>query len=181
MAWCSLVTPDLRYHIVSLNHIELTKRVSCSQKWTCTFNKRSATVMSSKYVDVVALCCGRPHVTCLDVSPVTSGYHDDVIKWKHFLRYWPFVRGIHRLPVNSPHKPVTRSFDVFLDLRLNKRLSKQSWGWWFGTLSRSLWRHCNDAWYPKVRVCVNKRWKPKFKIVVHKPFQPCNCAVQKHV
>ena len=30
--------------------------------------------------------------------------HDDVIKWKHFLRYWPFVRGIHQSPVNSPHK-----------------------------------------------------------------------------
>ena len=30
--------------------------------------------------------------------------HDDVIKWKHFPRYWPFVRGIHRWPVNSPHK-----------------------------------------------------------------------------
>ena len=30
--------------------------------------------------------------------------HDDVIKWKHFLRYWPFVRGIHRSTVNSPHK-----------------------------------------------------------------------------
>ena len=30
--------------------------------------------------------------------------HDDVIKWKHFLRYWPFVRGIHRWPVSSPHK-----------------------------------------------------------------------------
>ena len=30
--------------------------------------------------------------------------HDDVIKWKHFPRYWPFVRGIHRSPVNYPHK-----------------------------------------------------------------------------
>ena len=30
--------------------------------------------------------------------------HDDVIKWKLFPRYWPFVRGIHRSPVNSPHK-----------------------------------------------------------------------------
>ena len=30
--------------------------------------------------------------------------HDDVIKWKHFPRYWPFVRGIHRSPVNSAHK-----------------------------------------------------------------------------
>ena len=31
-------------------------------------------------------------------------HHDDVIKWKHFPRYWPFVRGIQRFPVNSPHK-----------------------------------------------------------------------------
>ena len=30
--------------------------------------------------------------------------HDDVIKWNHFPRYWPFVWGIHRSPVNSPHK-----------------------------------------------------------------------------
>ena len=41
-------------------------------------------------------------------------------------------------------RPVTRSFDVFSDLRLNKRLSKQSWGWWFETPPRPLWRHCND-------------------------------------
>ena len=34
----------------------------------------------------------------------TDGWHDGVIKWKHFPRYWPFVRGIHRSPVNSPHK-----------------------------------------------------------------------------
>ena len=40
---------------------------------------------------------------------------------------------------------VTRSFDVFYDQRLNKRLSKQWWGWWFETQSRLLWRHCNDA------------------------------------
>ena len=41
-------------------------------------------------------------------------------------------------------RPVTWSFDVFFDLRPNKRLSKQSWGWWFATPSRSLWRQCND-------------------------------------
>ena len=40
-------------------------------------------------------------------------------------------------------RPVTRSFDVYFDLRPNKRLSKQSWGWWFETLSRPLWRHRN--------------------------------------
>ena len=43
--------------------------------------------------------------------------HDDVIKWKHFPRNWPFVRGIHC------DAPVTQSFVVFFDLRPNKRLS----------------------------------------------------------
>ena len=69
------------------------------------------------------------------------------IEWEHFPRYWSFVRGIQR--------PVTRGFDVFFDLHLNKRLSKQSWSWWFETPSRSLWRHCNEfeaitkpAWFP---------------------------------
>ena len=180
--------------------------------------------------------------------------HEDVIQWKHFPRYRPFVRGIHRSPVNSPHKghlrgalmfsliyarincwinngkvgdlrrnrahydvtvmfgwyyiraawsilvqikashlfgakqtwwvdsttnvrdwttwwrhqmetfsallvlcagnspitgdfpsqrPVTRSFDVFFDLLLNKRLSKQSCDWWFEAPSLLSWRHCN--------------------------------------
>ena len=40
-------------------------------------------------------------------------------------------------------RPVTRSFDVFFDLRLKKRLSKQLWGWWFEAPSRPLWRHYN--------------------------------------
>ena len=47
-------------------------------------------------------------------------------------------------------RPVMWGFDVFFDLHLNKRLSKQSWGWWFETPSHPLWRHCNDkskAWH----------------------------------
>ena len=89
------------------------------------------------------------------------------MKWKHFPRYWPFVWGIHRSPLNSTHKgqcnvafcvgnspvtrdfpsqrPMTRSFDIFFNLRLNKRLSEQLWGWWFETPSRSSWRHYNDG------------------------------------
>ena len=39
--------------------------------------------------------------------------HDDVIRWKHFPRYWPFVRGIHRSPVNSPHKGQWRGALMF--------------------------------------------------------------------
>ena len=70
-------------------------------------------------------------------------YPDDVIKWKHFPRNRPFVRGIH-----PAQRPVTRSFAIFFDLRLNKRLNKQSWGWWFQTLSRPLRRHRN------VMICI---------------------------
>ena len=46
------------------------------------------------------------------------------------------------LAICAGNSPVP-GFDVFFDLRLNKRLSKQSWGWWFETLSCPLWRHCN--------------------------------------
>ena len=53
-------------------------------------------------------------------------------------------------------RPVTRSFDVFFDLRLNKRLRKQSWGWWFETLPCPLWRHSNE---------VNKRCQNCFAIL----------------
>ena len=68
--------------------------------------------------------------------------------WRHqvetFPRYWPFRRGIS--PVSGEfhaQRPVTRSFDVFFDLCPNKRLTKQSWGWWFETPSGPLWRHSN--------------------------------------
>ena len=80
---------------------------------------------------------------CIMVSYSSKSIHDDVIKWKHFPRNWPFVRGIHRSGDFPTQRPVTCSFDVFFDLRLNKRLSKQPWGWWFETPSWSLWRQCN--------------------------------------
>ena len=46
-------------------------------------------------------------------------------------------------PSYATERPVKRSFDVFVDLHQNKRLSKQSWGWWFETPLRLLWSHCN--------------------------------------
>ena len=52
------------------------------------------------------------------------------------------ISAVHRW-VPPSQRPVTRSFDVFYDLRLNKRLRKQARRWWFETSLRSLWRHCN--------------------------------------
>ena len=52
-------------------------------------------------------------------------WHDDVIKWKHFPRYWPFVRGIHRSPVNFPHKGQWRGVLMFplICTRINGRVN----------------------------------------------------------
>ena len=59
-------------------------------------------------------------------------------------------------------RPVTRSFDVFFDLRLNTRLSKQSWGWWFETSSGPLWRHCND-----IHIYITWTWS---SLCIHMPW-----------
>ena len=69
--------------------------------------------------------------------------------WRHQMETFSVLLAM--CAVNSPitaefpaQRPVTRSFDVLFDLHLNKRLSKQSWGWWLETLSRPLWRHSNE-------------------------------------
>ena len=72
--------------------------------------------------------------------------HGDVIKWKHFPRYWPFVRGIHRSPVNSPHKGRWRGALMFALI----------WAWINGWINNHeagnlrlnrgpLWRHSNGT------------------------------------
>ena len=70
-------------------------------------------------------------------------------RWRHQIETWSALLALcarnslvtSEFPSQSP---VTRSFDIFFDLPLNKRLSKQSQRQWFKTPSRSLWRHCND-------------------------------------
>ena len=71
---------------------------------------------------------------------------------KQFPRYWPFV-VTDEFP---SQRLVTRSFDVFFDLRLNKRFSEHSWGWWFETPSHSLWLHRNDYVFNCVHILVGK-------------------------
>ena len=56
----------------------------------------------------------RTWITTVTVTDYTCvSVHDDVIRWKHFPRHWPFVRGIHRSPVKSPHKSQWRGALVF--------------------------------------------------------------------
>ena len=72
--------------------------------------------------------------------------------WRHQMEIFSALLAI--CAGNSPvtgefptQRPVTRTFDVFFELCPNERLSKQLWGWWFGTLSSPLWRHRNDSMY----------------------------------
>ena len=76
-----------------------------SDEWSSIYSLTSD-IFISKINRQEAKPCG----VSLSKEPLCHGaylvsvIHDDVIKWKHFPRYWPFVRGIHRSPVNSPHK-----------------------------------------------------------------------------
>ena len=94
--------------------------------------------------------------------------HKDVIIWKDFPMMTLSNGNIFR--VTGPlcghrwipaQRPVTRSFDVFFHIRLNKRLSKQSRGWWFETLPRPIWRHSNARYWSFVRgIHRGHRWIP---------------------
>ena len=86
-------------------------------------------------------------LVCLDDF---SNCIDNSSWWRHqmetFSALLAICAGNSPVPGEFPtQRPVTRSFDVYFDLRPNKWLSKQSWGWWFETLSCSLWRHRNGC------------------------------------
>ena len=70
--------------------------------------------------------------------------------WRHQMEIFSALLAfcVGNSPVTGEfpaQSPVTRSFDVFFDLRLNQQLSKQWRRWWFETPSRSLWRLCNEC------------------------------------
>ena len=81
---------------------------------------------------------------CVLIGCITQYKHDDVTKGNIFRDTGPLCREFIGPGEFPAQRPVTRSFDVFFDLRPNKRLSKQPWGWWFETPAWSLWRHCNE-------------------------------------
>ena len=94
-------------------------------------------------LEAVYIGCEWP-LYCVFQKQTKLSNPDDVIKWTTLSALLAICAGNSPATGEIPaQKPVTRSFDVFFDLRLNKRLSKQSWCWWFETPSHPLWRHCN--------------------------------------
>ena len=114
---------------------------------------KSSALMSSKVV------C--QHVLFWEAPPVTITKHKlqwnsgilmecihspdrlTLSRWRHQMETFSALLILCAVTGEFPTRPVPRSFDVFFDLRVDKRLSKQSWGWWFETPSSSIWRHCN--------------------------------------
>ena len=75
----------------------------------CIYTKRAVSFMHA-YIIIVFLYL---HYSRICSNNRKTIEHDDVIKWKHFPRYCPFVRGIHWSPVNSPHKGQWRGALMF--------------------------------------------------------------------
>ena len=76
-----------------------------------------------------------------------SGHKTRCTLWRHQMKTFSasmtFCAGNSLVTSEFPsQRPVTLSFDIFFDLRLNKRLNERTWGWWFETPSCSLCRHC---------------------------------------
>ena len=103
--------------------------------------------------NICVLMFGKILIVCYYCSGIGCNCHlssnDSLLSWwrnqmETFSALLALCEGNSPVTGEFPsQRPVTRSLDVFFDLRLNKGLSKQSWGWWFETSSRSLWRHCN--------------------------------------
>ena len=88
----------------------------------------------------------RPHCGQNVINEMATGH----TWWRHQMEtvsaLLAICAGNSPVPGEFPtQRPVTRGFDVFFDLRPNKRLSKQPRGWWFETPSWSLWRHRNGT------------------------------------
>ena len=90
-------------------HIQRKRRQSLI--WQNHYNVLNIPVSSANILELLLCRHYRENEFCL--WNLNCNNHDDVIKWKHFSRYWPFVRGIHRSPVNSPHKGQWRGALVF--------------------------------------------------------------------
>ena len=98
---------------VSMLFLTNTLRIRSGSCWGCGLvtPRTWGTISGSLGILVVTNGAGGArHLVCWILSCRTYPWnthqqcHDDVIKWKHFPRCWPFVWGIHRCPVNSPHK-----------------------------------------------------------------------------
>ena len=107
--------------------------------------------------------------------------------WRHqieiFPCYWPFAGNSPVTGEFPSQRQVTRSFDVFFDLRLNKRLSRHLRCRCFETSWRSWWRHCNDhlvLWFPIERQMGTKSGSTAFSVNIRTQVMACCLTTPSH-
>ena len=144
-------------------------QTECILRPTCAITTRSheQSCRSQKVVAIFSATNFSSHVIELlplhDTIQIKLNYawinHNRAIRWwRHqmetFSALLVICAGNSPVPDEFPaQRPVTRSFVVFFDLRLNKRLSKQSQGWWFETPPWSLWRQCKEKSLNDIQMC----------------------------
>ena len=131
--WTLDYTPNTRQHNITIHKITWNNicrgivEIDVSNRWLmtrwidCPLTAIYSSTLDPNICDIVG-ASQLPKAASLSLvvggaaqvlATSLSGRHDDVIKWKHFPRNWPFVRGIHRSPVNSPHKGQWRGALMF--------------------------------------------------------------------
>ena len=110
--------PDIHHSLYYLHMLRTKKHGAVGCHFTWSFFPK---ILTKKQQPIVHLS-----MECL----VNSNSHDDAIKWKHFPRYWPFVQGIYRSPLNSPHKGQWRGALMFtlICARINSSVNNREAG-----------------------------------------------------
>ena len=119
---------------VSFVHLNTAQSTKTTLLLTPTFCENVSVWMTKNY-----FCIHKSRSISIFLSAITPNYHDDVIRWNHFPCYGPFVRVMHRSPVDSPHKGQWRRALMF------SLICAWTNGWandWFDTPSR----HRNVVW-----------------------------------
>ena len=136
-----MLFPNWRPFCLCLNVFILIPLPTCHHWQSWHYDKSWFSVDMDLIQDVSVTKVARPSTLVTNVDMFSPW-------WRHqmetFSALLAICAGNSPVPGEFPaQRPVTRSFDVSFDLRQNKRLSKQSWGWWIETQLRPLWRQCN--------------------------------------
>ena len=145
-AWHKPPTSKLQGTVIGFNEINLPppleKRWDDTPQWTLVFRP---TVIAFQGIHDNSI-----KTEDAQYVPYIVIIHDDIIKWKHFPRYWSFVRGIHWSPVNYCHKGQWGGAVMF------SPICPWTNGWannQFEMSLHSLWCHCNAMVYSTLQQC----------------------------
>ena len=137
--------PEIIMAVMASCSMQNLKERACLEQISGT---RRVNVIGNIYIYIYGMQLLIPTLTSIHICL----NHSKPTWWSHQMETLSALLdiGVGNSPITGEfpaQRPLTRSFDVFFDLPLNRWLSKQSWVWWFETLSRPLWRHCNDLFY----------------------------------